>query len=197
MSAETKRSKASEAFHVYEFRITLKGTEPKVWRHVLVPTNISLERLHGIIQVVVGWQNSHLYEYEIQAKRYAPSDDEFVDVLGKKPGGVNISLSVVLKDVGSFVYRYDFGDSWTHQVDIIGRHNRDEAMIYPVCVGGENACPPEDCGGPPGYHELKEALKDENHEEHMAMKQWVGGYFNPLTFDPNIVNREFLWRKRR
>jgi hypothetical protein len=91
------------------------------------------------------------------------------------------------------VYNYDFGDSWQHTVLVEDVLSRDEIFNYPICIGGENACPPEDCGGTSGFEELKEKVKDPEHEEHAEIMRWLGGYYSPFSFDANRINRDLLW----
>jgi hypothetical protein len=108
----------------------------------------------------------------------------------------DFSLSDALGRTDSFSYTYDFGDDWQHDLVIEKSFKWDENHSYPACIGGENACPPEDCGGIGGYYELLEKLRNPEDEEHLTMKQWIGGYFDPSTFDPNRINRDHLWTRK-
>jgi hypothetical protein len=122
----------------------------------------------------MGWKNYHLYQFE----------------LGRRPcKRVNMTLEVVFsKGVRSLVYEYDMGDGWRHEITLLATvaEATDER---PVCLAGARACPPEDCGGPPGYYDLLAALSDPKHEEHDSMLQWVGGRFAPEAFDVAAANR--------
>ena len=175
---------------VYEFKISLQSTVPVVWRKVLAHEFIKLSELHMLIQMAMGWSASHLFSFEINDKSY--TDSESADEMNMTDAeGVN--LSDVLGTEKKFSYTYDFGDNWVHEIEITNILKHDPRMNYPVCVGGENACPPEDCGGIPGFDQLKKTLAGTDSEEKDEMLTWVGGYYNPKSFDPNFINKHLLW----
>ncbi|MGZ8940980.1 MAG: plasmid pRiA4b ORF-3 family protein, partial [Limisphaerales bacterium] len=89
-----------------------------------------------------------------------------------------------------FLYEYDFGDSWTHEVKVEKVLPPDTGFEHPVCLAGENACPPEDCGGIPGYYRFVEIIGNPKHPEHEEMKEWHGGEWDAAEFDVNSANRE-------
>lgn len=178
---------------VYEFTVTLAGTSPMIWRRFLAHEIIHLDELHMLIQMTMGWEASHLYEFTFGNKTYAASihaDDSGAE---NAENAEDVSLRDALGDSRKFSYLYDFGDGWHHEVEITNTFDHDPARKYPVCVAGENACPPEDCGGPPGFEELKEILAGEDSEEKAERLEWLGGFYNPFSFDPNFVNRFLLW----
>jgi hypothetical protein len=121
---------------------------------------------------------------------YAEEGDEPVRDTSK------YKLSETAKTTDRFIYEYDFGDGWRHQIQIEKIMMADERVNYPICLGGELACPPEDCGGTGGYANLLEQLKNPKDPEHDSSHTWVGGFFDPKSFDPNHINREHLWMKR-
>ncbi len=174
---------------IFKLRISLEGTEPLVWREVMIPGIFTLEALHSVLQLVVGWQMKHLYDFEIAGQRYS-EPDEFNDIPTKS---VASSLTSALNGEKSFVYNYDFGDGWRHHVQVEDVLSRKDEFNYPIYLGGENACPPEDCGGFPGFEDLKQKLADKKDSEHKEMLRWVGGYFDPNSFDANRINRDMLW----
>lgn len=88
----------------------------------------------------------------------------------------------------SLQYEYDFGDGWEHEVLIEKRISSDARLQYPVCIGGARACPPEDCGGVPGYERLLQAIGNPKDPEHDEQVMWLGGYFDPDGFDVNRTN---------
>jgi hypothetical protein len=101
-----------------------------------------------------------------------------------------VRLSGILGRVGSkAIYTYDFGDSWEHSIVLEKRLPDDPNQTYPVCTDGQLACPPEDCGGIPGFYDLVEALSDPNHERHEEMLDWLGDDFDPQAFSVDNVNR--------
>lgn len=173
---------------VYQLKISLKDIEPPIWRRVQVRSGILLPRLHAVIQKAMGWQNAHLHEFVIRDVRYGePEPDEpQYEVEAER----NFSLREVAPLVGMrFEYVYDLGDGWLHDVLVEQIDARAEPLRFAVCVGGERACPPEDCGGFPGYQELLEILRDPDHPEHEERLDWLGGRFDPEAFDMVAVNR--------
>lgn len=172
---------------VYRLKITLLGSEPPIWRMVEVPASVSLDRLHTIIQIAMGWQDCHLHQFIIEEKNYGvPGPDDWEPVLNER----RYRLSQVAPSARSqFVYEYDFGDSWEHQIVVEKILPAEPGVKYPVCVKGQRACPPEDVGGVWGYEEFLEIMKDPEHEEHDEYFQWYGGEFDPEAFDIEAVNR--------
>lgn len=174
---------------IFKLHIALEGTEPLVWRRALVPGLFTLEALHSVLQLVMGWQMTHVYDFCIGKERYAEPDE-----FDRKPvRSPNATLAAALSNETSFVYNYDFGDDWHHKISVEEVVVRDECVNYPICIGGENACPPEDCGGIGGYEELKQVIQDAKHPRHKELMQWLGGYFTPESFDANRINRDMLW----
>jgi len=178
---------------IFQIHLSLPETEPLVWRRIHVSGLFTLEALHSVFQMVMGWQMTHLYEFKIGPHRY--SDPDEFDNSVKSP---QISIAAALAGHTSFQYTYDFGDNWEHEVLVEGITASDKNFNYPICVGGENACPPEDCHGVPGYANLKKIISNANDPEFGDMLRWLGGHFNPASFDPNRINRDLLgmtdWR---
>ena len=186
---ELDQAKAS----AYRIKITLVGVEPPVWRRVLVSGDTSLGELHGIIQRVIGWSNSHLHMFHVGKTRYAPPTPDWDDVEDER--------KVILRDIApeagiKFFYEYDMGDSWQHQVAVEAVMPAVARSHGPECLAGARACPPEDCGGIGGYEDLLAAIRDPKHEQHDEMVEWVGEDFDPEAFDLAQVNKA-LGRKRR
>jgi len=183
----------SVAKNVWSLRITLSGSEPMIWRHVLLKSEITLHKLHEIIQGAMGWENSHLYEFSINGIRYGLPDPE-AEVRSKD--SKKAKLKELLSVGDRFKYIYDFGDGWQHEIVVEGEKSFNPFMRYPTCTAGENACPPEDCGGLPGYQNLLETLSNPKDFEYGSMMEWVGGFFDPKGFDLNHINQDRLWRGR-
>lgn len=178
---------------IYQLKITLKHTEPPVWRRIQVPGNLDLIDLHDITQVFMGWDNDHLFEFVIGDVRY--QDEHEDDNRGIK-NAYNTRISSVFVRKGSKgAYIYDFGDYWEHEVLVEAISDPEPGVKYPLCVDGERACPPEDCGGVGGYYRLLEILKDPNHEEHDDMLEWVGHNIDPSKFDCEEANKRLPHRK--
>lgn len=169
---------------VLQLQIVLKDVAPKVWRRVLVPADAGLDLVHLVLNEAMGWTNSHLHQFEIAARSFGdPSlDDEPAQYEDER----RFTLGELVQAGDRFVYEYDFGDGWEHLVTAEKALPPDPRWVYPVCIGGSNACPPEDCGGPPGYERLLEALTNDDDDD---LVRWIGGFFDPKGFDVNRTNQ--------
>ena len=174
----------------YLLKIQLLGIEPAIWRRFVVPAGITLDRLHDVIQIVMGWTDSHLHEFAIGSKRYTEYPESKEDGLACG----RYRLGDLIKQKGRiFGYQYDFGDSWEHELVLEeSRYFNPELRTELACLDGQRACPPEDVGGVPGYFEFLNALKDPNHEEHESYAEWSGGNFDSERFDPESINWELM-----
>lgn len=185
-----KKSAKHIAPKVFEITVSLMNTKPLVWRKVLAHEFIELPDLHMLIQMAMGWEARHLYSFEINKKLYSDSENASeINHLDDE----GVSLTEALGGSKKFTYTYDFGDHWVHEIEITQVLNHDPRMNYPVCIAGENACPPEDCGGIGGFEQLKATLAGKDSAEKNEMLIWLGGFYDPRTFDPNFVNKHFLW----
>ncbi|MGC9237832.1 MAG: plasmid pRiA4b ORF-3 family protein [Thiomonas sp.] len=182
-------ARRAPAKSIYQLHIQLLYLEPRVWRRFWVPGAITLAGLDQVIQAVMGWTNSHLHEFEIEGQRYGMALDEYpVDKPAKLDKDFRLA-DLLGTSVQNFIYTYDFGDDWRHVVTVEQLLKPDpEYNTWPQCLEGQNACPPEDVGGPPGYLSFLEAVLDPTHEEYKAMRRWFGGPFDPAGFDVNAVN---------
>ncbi|PIU00475.1 MAG: hypothetical protein COT74_05995 [Bdellovibrionales bacterium CG10_big_fil_rev_8_21_14_0_10_45_34] len=180
---------------ILQIKLNLLEAHIPIWRRVLLPASFNLQQLNEIFQMAMGWKNSHLYRFEINGEEYGDHEAEFEDEPEVKKA-IHHTLSDIVGKTNRFLYFYDFGDNWQHEVLIEQNSKWDENYSYPVCIGGENACPPEDCGGSGGYEELLRQLADKNDEEHSSTKRWLGGFFDPRSFDPNRINHDHLWMKK-
>jgi hypothetical protein len=177
---------------LYQFKITLLGTKPPIWRRIQVKDG-TLDKLHEHIQTAMGWTNSHLHQFEIDGERFGDpellddgfSDSDCIDSTVAK-------LSEVVPEDGGrfrFLYEYDFGDGWAHEILFEGCVHAEPNGRYPLCVEGARACPPEDVGGVGGYEEFLEALADPKHEQHDDFVRWSGGHFDSEKFDPKEATK--------
>lgn len=191
MSTRKTTSRKTEPGCIYELMVGLNYVEPRVWRRLWVPDNLTLSQLDLVIQAAMGWTNSHLHEFEIAGKRYGQvgeQEDRLSDASMLEEARFKLS-DVLVQEVASFLYTYDFGDNWRHTVLIERRMCVDESInTWPLCIAGQHACPPEDVGGSGGYRDFLEAISDSTHEEHVAMWRWNSGPFDPNGFDLNRVN---------
>jgi Plasmid pRiA4b ORF-3-like protein len=176
---------------IYQLKVTLRYTKPPIWRRLLVPAGLTLEVLHDVLQVAMGWENCHMHDFRVGQKRFGEPDPE-ERLMGLDPthNERTTHLYRVLGKVGAkAVYTYDFGDGWEHAIVVEKVLPPEPGVAYPVCVAGKLRCPPEDCGGVGGYYNLLEALSDSNHPEHKELMGWVGGEINPAAFSVDEVNR--------
>ncbi len=190
---------------LYLLKIELADIDPAIWRRFVVPADIPLDRLHDVIQIVMGWSDYHLHEFNIDGRRYTEFFDEIeedVEVPAAEDGLFTLKPLVKRKEQ-EFTYLYDFGDGWLHKLVVddanyIGKP-QDEPII--VCLEGAGTCPPEDVGGVPGYYDFCEALADPGHERHEEYKTWYGKPFKREEFNLNEVNMALLkyirWSRER
>ncbi len=182
----TRPAKTSlETNKVLELRIDLEWLDPPIWRRLLVPAGISLARLHDVFQVAMGWTDSHLHSFTIGTKRYGMHFDDYPEgELDEK----KFTLLAAIAKQRRLRYEYDFGDDWQHQVVVEDTHTVPFALNFAVCLDGQRSCPPEDCGGPPGYANLLGAISDPAHEEFEEYIEWVGKDFDPEEFSLATTN---------
>jgi len=194
MSAPKKRqSPRTTSAPLYHLKVSLEGIQPLIWRRLQVPGSAGLGWLHAVIQVAMGWTNSHLHQFNAGKRLYSDPSfglDEFEDdppVLDENETAVR---DIAPRVKSAFVYEYDFGDSWDHRITVEKILEPDPAAVrYAQCLDGERACPPEDCGGVWGYADLLEVIMDPKHEEYESMMEWLGGKFDPEAFDRNKINK--------
>lgn len=175
---------------LFQFKITLLDVQPTIWRRIQVCDG-TLGQLHEHIQAAMGWENYHMHQFLIDGERYGPcSADDFGFDL-EMTDEDNVVLSRLLPKSGQrtrWIYEYDFGDGWRHELLFEGHPPVDKQTNYPLCLEGERACPPEDVGGPWGYPEYLAALANPKHEQHKELLEWRGP-FDPDHFDPKQATR--------
>lgn len=177
---------------VYQFKITLDGVEPAIWRRIQVPSLYSFWDLHVAIQDAMGWQDCHLHQFSVPDASTGelltigiPGMELFEDD-EPTPAGWDFRISESFSaSNATALYEYDFGDGWQHAVVLEDILTCDEGVDYPCCVAGERACPPEDVGGVFGYEDFLKAIADPDHEQHVEVLEWAGGAFDPEAFDPD------------
>jgi hypothetical protein len=176
------------ATNIYQIRVELNGSEPEIWRRLLVPSDVLLSDLHKILQTAMGWTNSHLHQFIKGRNFYEPPapDGELWDNSGIDYTGMALSEFLVKKN-DTIEYEYDFGDGWNHDVKLEKMVETTDSEL-PVCIDGAMACPPEDCGGIWGYQEFKKIMKNPNHPEYEDYVEWHGGAFDPEAFNMEAIN---------
>jgi hypothetical protein len=166
---------------------------PTVWRRLLVPGEVRLPKLHRIFQAAMGWEDCHLHAFAIGGTRYGTQfdddddDDDFsADELDEKA----VTVTAAIGDTARFVYEYDFGDSWEHEIVVEHQCRLPIRLKSAVCLDGANRCPPEDCGGARGYELLLRVLGDPSHEQYEELREWIGGPLDATEFDLALTNAE-------
>jgi hypothetical protein len=183
----TSRRSPDEA--IYQLKVSLKRSKPPIWRRLQVSSNITLYRLHQIIQVAMGWANYHLYEFESRGNCFGEPDSDWDWGREIKSARRTRLSQLVAGEKSRFAYIYDLGDHWEHEILVEKISSPEPDQRYPLCLTGKRACPPEDCGGIWGYEELLEIISDPNHEDHQERMEWLGGQFDPQPFSVERVNR--------
>lgn len=172
-----------------ELEVRLDDVEPAVRRRLLVPAAIPLAKLHEVFQAAMGWEDAHLHSFRIADALYGAQFDDYPE---EEIDESTVSVAEAIGNHQTFVYEYDFGDSWEHHVTVVNRTTvatgPATGLEFAVCLSGANACPPEDCGGSHGYALLLQALADPSHEEHSDYLRWRGRKFDPAAFDIAATN---------
>jgi hypothetical protein len=162
-----------------ELEVTLRDVEPRIWRRIVVPESMTLRHLHDVLQIAMGWDDSHLYLFAIGDDDYGEVED--MDELGDVH---RTRLGTLVEPGAVFRYDYDFGDGWEHDVRVVRRTTADR----PHCLDGARACPPEDCGGPHGYARLMDVLADPARPEHAELTDWLDRPVDAEAFDLDAVD---------
>lgn len=186
---ELTKKKAKPPHEIYQLRITLGVAPYVIWRYLQVADETTLAELHWILQCSFGWTNSHLHQFQIAEETY--SDPRFgLDELDfpVRDERRRTLRQIVRSQVREFWYEYDFGDSWRHRLEVTKILSADSSPAYPVCVEGERAGPPEDCGGLGGYAHLLDVLSHPEEDEYEEMKTWVGEGYEPERCDLAGIN---------
>jgi hypothetical protein len=184
-----KRKKSNGPAPIYQIKVSLRGAKPPIWRRLLVPGDITLNRLHQAILAAFGWHGDHLHAFDTTYGQFGRADRDL---------GHRSDTSVTLEQVAPAIkdkirYTYDFGDDWEHDILVEKTTPADPAVTLPACIGGRRAAPPDDCGGIWGYQHLIEILADPRHPEHRERLEWLGlddaGQFTPGEFNLDEINR--------
>jgi len=185
------RAPAKPAKAIYQFKITLFEIKPAIWRRIQIK-DCFLHDLHWHIQGAFGWTNSHLHDFDVGKDRYGISSEIDDPNYPECKDSTTTLLSDILPKDGKrfiFKYTYDFGDNWEHEVLFEGIVKQDRKSKYPICLEGDRACPPEDCGGEMGYEHLLEVLSNPKHEEYLDLRQWAGDY-DPEQFSADTATTQ-------
>jgi len=173
------------AMQVYRVKIVLQGVDPPIWRRVDIAGDITLRKLHGIVQAAMGWGNAHQHLFIAGQGEYGVTYPDFSSTISDER---RATLAGMAAEGDRFIYVYDFGDDWNHELAIEKTFAAEPDTYYPRLIAGERACPPEDCGGPPGYARLLTALAKPQNAEHDELLARLGNNFEPEAFDPAAAN---------
>lgn len=173
---------------IFQLKATLTGIRPPIWRRILVPGDFTLPQLHAVLQITMGWTNSHLHGFWVGKLFYTEPDPDYDDMTVEDER--QVKLNQIAPQVGArFTYVYDFGDNWEHALVVEQILLPDPKVAYPCCIAGKRACPPEDVGSVTGYAEFLSAIQNPRHPERAEWLQWVGGHFDPEAFDLQNANQ--------
>jgi yecA family protein len=168
---------------IYQLKIALQGAKPPIWRRVLVPGNLTLEQLHKVIQLCMGWTDSHLHQFLVDRTCYCLPDEDDSWRTSRPKNEAKFTLKALEEKIlPGFIYIYDYGDDWVHQIRVEKVLDPAEGKPYPVLIAGKRACPPDDIGGVPGYLHLLEVLADPEDEEYQEFVDWLDENFAPDRF---------------
>jgi hypothetical protein len=172
---------------IVRLRIELADISPRIWRRVEVPLDLTLKRLHDVIQAVMGWQDDHLYAFHVGDTTYGEPTTEAFD--GSRVQSACLARLRPLLDRGveRFTYLYDFGDDWEHRITVEAVEEGEPGVAYPRFVDGARRGPPEDVGGPPGYAEFLKAATNPRHRRHTEVIDWYGGPYDPDDIGESAV----------
>lgn len=178
---------------IARIKVSLRHIRPSIWRRIEIRADAKLIELHRLLQVAMGWTDSHLHQFEQHGIYYGQSDPEFG--LRRVSERRALVQDLLREPKDRLRYDYDFGDSWEHDVVLEAFTDAEPGVRYPRVVGGKRACPPEDVGGVPGYADFLEAIADPAHPEHAEWVEWVGARFDPEDFDVEAANGGLRGRK--
>jgi hypothetical protein len=184
--------------YIYQLRVSLRYIKPPIWRRVLVPDDWLLGELHPVLVAVMGWYGYHMHAFRFGGG-FKPIEYTTHQIVMESGPRVLDEDTVLLRHLirrkgQTFTYEYDFGDGWLHEVKVEKLLPYDPSVALPVCLAGERACPPEDCGSFAGYANLLRALAKPATKEDRQLLECTGNY-DPEKFDLEAVNRRLHPRR--
>ncbi len=181
---------------IYQLKVVLLDSGPPVWRRLQVSGDARLDWLHAVLQVAIGWTNSHLHQFKVGEACYSDTRHHFAEFEDDQKIFEERKFTlrqIAPREQDAFGYEYDFGDSWEHEITVEKILPDTAPSSHALCLDGARACPPEDCGGVGGYDNLLKILKNRKHPEHKSMKEWLGRPFDAAAFDVEKTN---LWLRK-
>lgn len=172
---------------IYQIKITLNHIKPAIWRRIEVRPDIRLDELGETILMAMGWYGGHLMCFEFDGTEYHFDHESVSDLGGKLMSKARLD-KCLSRENQKGLFTYDFGDNWEHEVLLEKILAPEPGAQYPRCTAGKRNCPPEDCGGPWGYSDILEALKDPDNPESNELLEWVGYDYDPEAFELEGTN---------
>jgi hypothetical protein len=177
---------------IYQLKVELKWIEPSIWRRIQVPGDFTFWDLHVAIQDTMGWKDKHLHQYSLTPINRKCINIGITEIPDTKDPDILSSwqerIDLNFYGIGDTCeYLYDFGDQWMHRITLEEILEVEDLTGYPKCIAGERACPPEDSHGPAGYRHLVELVKKKTGYQYKAMKEWLGGEYDPEVFNLDQV----------
>jgi len=172
------------AGEIARLSVEIDDVTPRVVRAVEVPIDIRLDDLHFVLQIAIGWQNGHPFEFRVGDEVWGSRDRDLdFDPLPAEQA----TLADILQRAGTFQYNYVLGEDWEHSVTLLARSAAAPGVRYPHLVGAAGRCPPADIGGPIGYETYLRSIADPASVHHADMLD-----FDAPDFDPNVVDEAAL-----
>lgn len=193
----TKTMWVPPAEKAIQFKVALRYIRPPIWRRIVLPDNYTLGQLHDAIQVAMGWQDYHMHAFRFGDVHYTSQQAYEMGEMDMENEETVFLNRVVTRAKQKFIYEYDFGDSWLHEIIAEKMLPFDPQTKYPICSAGARACPPEDCGSFPGYCDILKALKaSKKTGAQKELLEWLGNGYDPERFDLEAVKRQLAgkWR---
>jgi pRiA4b ORF-3-like protein len=172
---------------VATLRIELEDIEPLIWRRVAVRTSMTMKAVHSVVQAAMGWLDYHLWEFTANGQKYGmllPNDPDWnARINNAATTKLSTLLTTGLKEIS---YVYDMGDNWQHRIIVEKLMAAEPGALYPRFLGGERRCPPEDCGGHPGYYDFLNDLASKLQKRKAAL-DWYGAPYDPDEIDEQQI----------
>ena len=190
-------AKVKQGTDIYQLRAVLCGISPLIWQRVLARAESTIADLHEVLQVAFGWEDMHLNRFEIRGREYGVYRDGG-PLFATDAREVRL-CDLNLRRLERFVYQYDFGDMWVHDIRLEAMLALDPSKIYPLCVGGKCTAPPEDCGGPYAFMAKRRRSGAATRKSRRGIDEWdddldeeasvAESRYHTDRFDQRQVNR--------
>lgn len=171
----------------FVLRLTVGSCQPRIWRRLLVRESMWLSRLHDSIQVAFDW-------FDYQTHAFTLDDLRYGNPVKRDELNVEDDRDVALADLdlehrGRFLYDYHFGEGWQIEVRVEKSGAVEKGVAYPLCLAGERAGPPEDCGGLEAFHDMLACIKEPHTELGREWLEWLGPGYDSEACDLEKINR--------